>query len=1528
MKPRKILKWGGIAIATPIVLFLLLAVTVYLPPVQRFAKNQLVSYLEKETGAKITLERVRLAFPLDFALDQLVATQSGDTLLAAQAVRLNIGLRPLLSGVVDVSGFELWRAKVNTKDFLSDVEVTGGLGMLRIERPATVSIKGKTVDLHHVSLADADVIIILSDTASVDTTVSEPLPWIIRVDETSVSQSRLSLTMPHDSMRLFACLPLAQVRGASFNLGQADYRVQHAFLRDATLHYDLPYMAYGRGFDPNHVGVDSLNLQLDTLSYQQGHLSAALQRLTFKEKSGLQIRQLQAHIAMDTMRVHLPLFHLLTPYSQLDATAHVVFNALKQGSSERMNADLKGHVGAADALLLMGNMAEDLRPYYPKEPLQVEAQVTGNAESLTLKHAFLNLPGLLSLKASGHGHYLTDEEKRQGLVDYYLKTQGLAPIQKIITQLAGGRVALPGAMTLAGNLNFKGQRIGTDSKLDVEHGRLTLSGGYNLKNEAYEAKVTAIQFPLHAFLPQDSLAPLTANMEARGRGLDPLKRKAHMEALFNVDHFSYGVYPLDSIRFEAKLADGKANAQFTAQNRLLKAKASLSGMLSDKEIRGKVTGRVDDLYLYYATSGGDSTHFMGDIDLSAYAATNGQTLGVEGGLRNINIVSPSVGYPADDIALSFHSAPDSTRGSLSSGDLVAVVHSDKAAMHIAESFNALAEQLQQQLQAAHFDSKALTPYVPNLDVYLRAGKQNPVFQYLHFQGYDADSVYLNLRSSTMQGIDGNLRLLSFKTGSLLLDCTTAHLKQDSTGIRFSTDVSNTSKKNPNRFTANLSGSMLTNGFSVTTLFKDEKQRKGVDLGVRGELSPQGDMTFHLFPEKSVIAFRTFTVNTNNYFTLGHDRHISANVALIADDQTALKVITPEGDSTRDVSVNLAHVNLGELSSVLPYVPQLGGLLNADVHVQWEEDNLSAVGQMDVAQLAFEEAPLGDFEAELMYLPGDDDEHFIEANISTGQKEVLSVSGNYLNKGEGLLDMEAMLTEFPAQMLNGFMGNDGTVALSGELGGSLTVKGPTSGFKINGQIMPDSLHVLSPLYGVNLSVEDKAIKLMDSRVLIENLSMYSKTSQNPFVVNGNVDLSEMDNIRMDLSFKARSFEVVSSERTKEAVLFGKVFADIDATLKGTTNFMAMRGKLKVLGSTDMTYVMKDSPLTVEDRLSGLVEFVDFSDTTEVKKEEALPAGGVFVGMEVSISDAAKLHVELSEDGDSYFDGQGAANLNLKYFPNGEITLTGRFNLTRGELKYALPFIPLKTFNLQGDNNYINFTGDPYNPSLHITAIETTRASVNDNGQSTRMVTFNVGVAITQTLNNMGLQFLIEAPEDLNVQNDLAAMSKEEQGKLAVTMLATGMYLTSTNKSSFKANNALNAFLQSEIQNIAGDALRTIDVTVGVEGSTSASGNAQTDYSFQFAKHLWNDRITIRIGGKVTAGSEASSENQSFIDNISLEYRLGHGTSRNLRLFYDHDTVDPLEGTYSSAGAGLVLRKKTDRFSEIFLFHPRRKKITTL
>ena len=214
----------------------------------------------------------------------------------------------------------------------------------------------------------------------------------------------------------------------------------------------------------------------------------------------------------------------------------------------------------------------------------------------------------------------------------------------------------------------------------------------------------------------------------------------------------------------------------------------------------------------------------------------------------------------------------------------------------------------------------------------------------------------------------------------------------------------------------------------------------------------------------------------------------------------------------------------------------------------------------------------------------------------------------------------------------------------------------------------------------------------------------------------------------------------------------------------------------------------------------------------------------------------------------------------------------------------------------------------------------RTTVTEN-QQPRSVNFDVGLHVTQTLEDMGLEFTLKAPEDLMIQSDLATMSAEQRGRLAVTMLATGMYINDAGASTsggVTGQNALNAFLQGQISNITSKALKSIDLSLGMEQGTSASGNSTTDYSFRFAKRFWGNRISVIIGGKVSSGRDAVNNGQTIIDNIAIEYRLDKSGSRYVNLFYDNNYESLLEGQVTKMGGGIVLRKKADKLSELFIF----------
>ena len=270
--------------------------------------------------------------------------------------------------------------------------------------------------------------------------------------------------------------------------------------------------------------------------------------------------------------------------------------------------------------------------------------------------------------------------------------------------------------------------------------------------------------------------------------------------------------------------------------------------------------------------------------------------------------------------------------------------------------------------------------------------------------------------------------------------------------------------------------------------------------------------------------------------------------------------------------------------------------------------------------------------------------------------------------------------------------------------------------------------------------------------------------------------------------------------------------------------------------------------------------------------------------------------------------------MTYNPADNLRLSGKYTLSNGEMKYSLPVIPLKTFTIQ-DGSYIEFTGDPFNPTLNITATEKIKSTVNEGQGTGRSVDFECGVKLSQTLNKPGIQFIISAPSDMNIQDELNTMSVDERGKVAITMLASGMYLANGNTNSFSMNSALSSFLNSEINNIAGTAMRSMGLDIGmtVDNSLNAAGALHTDYNFKFAKRFFNNRLSFSVGGQVSSGAEMENavNNDTFFNNVEIQYRLNDGASQYIRGFYNNNIYDWLEGQIGEYGVGFMWRRKLPR-----------------
>lgn len=1520
---KKFLKWAVWILMSPVILFITLSILLYIPPIQKFAVRTVTEYISENTDTKVSIEYLRLSFPLDLKLEEFrMNDRSNGLLVGVESLIVDLKLAHLLQGKVDVEGITLNQGTVDTKKIIPGVSIRGKVGRFFINSHG-VDLKQSEVTVNTAQLENSDVNILLNDSTSEDTTTSGPVTWKIYLKKVAIDNTRMHLSMPGDSMRIDSRFQHVLLKDGLVDLEKNLYTAGQFRMQADSLKYNIPQAKPVTGLDYNHIACHDIRLGIDSIRFnlEPMLLQAHIQELALKEKSGLAVSRLTGKVYLDSISIKTPRLVLNTPDSYLNASVNMVWSAVDASAAKPGNfmVRLLGSIGKQDLLLFGGALPKSFARAFPNRPTSIRVSADGNLKRLKLQALDIQLPGAFSLKTRGEAWNLTDMKKIKGKIHVDGQTQNIDFVKALAGPDGMQGIALP-PMTLNGQMGIDGQRYQADLKLKEQQGLIHVQGAFDQKDMSYQAKLNVQNMNLTHFLPQDSLYHLSASANLKGRGTDPFSQRTLLKGDVSLDSLEYGKYKLSKIRLSTSLAQGEAIMTLNGSTPLFTVDTYLKALISRNNIGAELRMDLDQVDLYGLNL--SPQPLKTDMLLTLNGESNLKDKHqVKAQISNFILSTPDSTYNTKDLNLVALAYPDTTYAYLASGDMLLNISARENYMNISRKSEKFLTALSAQVKRKRIDQDSLKTLLPTLKLKIISGRDNPIINYLAASGYYLKNMYFDIESDPEVGLNGNGHIYDLNTGGILIDTIQTYIYQDSTGVKLNSRVKNGPKNKQIVFEALLNANIYSTGAGVNVVYYDEKKKKGVDIGAIAHLEDSGTRV-SLYPEEPILAYRRFKLNPDNFVYLGNDKRIEANIDLQADDSTGIQIYSTAGENIlQDLTVSLSHINLDELTSVIPYAPRIKGFLKGDAHMLRTEEELSVSSELEVSKMAYEGAPLGDIGLSMIYLPNDDGTHAVEAMILQNQKEVASLSGSYnSNSEQDAINANLELLHFPLAMANGFISGQ-LASLNGQANGNIQLNGSTNKPEINGKIILDSVDIKSKEYSLALRIVKDSIEIRNNLLDLDKIQLYG-SNNNPLTVDGTVNMKELSDIKMDLSMSARNFELINAPKSKDASAYGKVMVDLNTTLQGDMNYITLRGQLNMLGSTDVTYVLKDSPLTVEDRLSDLVTFADFSDTTAHVAVERPRPTNIDMVMILNIDQAAQVHCLLSPDRSHYIDLEGGGTLTLYYTPEGDMQLNGRYEVISGEMRYSLPIIPLKTFTIKS-GSFVEFTGNMLNPRLSLAATERVRTTVTENN-TPRTVSFDVGIAISQTLENMGLEFTLEAPEDMNVQNELASMSVEQRGRLAVTMLATGMYLSNNNANSFSTSNALNAYLQSEISKISGKALSTIDLSIGMENSTSSSGSNQTDYSFQFAKRFWGNRISVIVGGKVSTGEDVENTGETLIDNVSIEYRLDNSATRYVKVFYDKSYESLLEGEITEMGAGLVLRKKMDRLGELFIFKRKQKK----
>ena len=1509
---RKITRSILLIAAIPIIMLWIAFIALYLPPVQRYATGVLCREISNVSGYDVSIGSLHLAFPLKLNISDFSMSRDGIRYFDGEKAEINVSLLPLFSGEIEVNYVYLENVDIDTKEMIPDVAISGNIGYFR-STARNIDPGKRVADIRQVHLHSCSLEITVTDTIPDKDDDSSP-EWSIRLRKGSIEESTIALHLAKQEINTTLEIGNLSLANGSIDTGNKRYRIGRTTLANSGIRYhkEDDTTPFGR-LEATGIGLESNGFQ-----FTPDSVLLAIDRLALNQPGGIDITEASTSLRADSSLLTVNNVSILSSNgSRITANGTLPWDAFILGSKSRISADLDARVNRKDleTILADGHHALSM---LQDDMLYGNLKVNGNVTSLYIDTIDIKAPSTASIGARGYLMHLTDKERMTAILGLHGHTDNIGLLFNSTDPLAG-------EARIDGTIGYSNGIADADLLIAATGGTATAKGTYDTDNGNYSADIRTNNIDLSLVKPEIPLRKLSATITAKGKGTDIFDKKTAYDIHIALDTLLYDKTQISDVTIDASQADCMSKVDVTGSDSNLRFSLDSKTLLDNSNIRNNTVLDIKkaDWSKLRLIDGNLTTEMRLSVMLGTDLA---ETHSIKFCGENMILTTPQKTYTPSNIYIEAATSPDSTHVQACNGDLNIAGEMSSGYNGLLKSIDKVGKMFITTLQnddIVHYmqDYERELPYI---SLGMECGHNNILANMLAMKGITTNSISLDVSMDSIDGLDISGGVYGLKKGNLNFDTIRVLTRQENNRIRYIAGIRSTAINPDNikeSYNATLFGYLTDDTLTTNFIYRDKTEKIGINVEATTKLKPHG---INLrFKPNAILLGKQFSFNNGNYINIDKGFKTDANVVLSSTDGTGIHLYTTNDKESQHVAnIELWGANLKELTGALPYLPDIAGTLNLALHFRQDINGIQLSSDINALDIAYEGAYIGNEIIEATYSPRADGTHYIDMRLLHEEKEIAHLSGNYddNNKDSGL-DGTISLTRFPLELLKAFI-NDTGVNLSGFINGKMSANGKLTRLTTNGRIQFESVDIDAYGFGTSLHMADETLNIEDNKLIFNNFNIYAK-GDTPFKINGNIDFTRLADPTFSLRMNADNYELINSSRTKRSMFYGKLFVSTSAMIGGTLKNMKLYGNVTILRKSNITYIMLDSPIESEKNLDGLVEFVNFNDTTAItspSNENDIDLGSINMNMSLRIEDGARINADLDEDRNNYFTTQGSGNLNVTYTGGAGLNVTGRYTMNGGDFKLSLPIIPLKTLQIS-DGSSINWTGQILEPELNITALERVTSSVTFEDDSMQPIPFDVGVKISNTLSDLGLSFVLYSPENATIQEQLNSLDTETMNRYAVTMLITGAY--AGNNKSLTVANALNSFIDAKINDIAGTAMKSFSINVGINDATNdETGDSYKNYSFSFSKRFWNDRITFIIGGEMNRGDHSTS-NESFINNASLEWKLSDSSNRFLKLFYDKNYESILEGEITEMGIGYVYKRKLNHLKELFIFRNSRK-----
>ena len=1501
-----------------LVLLLALPFTLYIPQVQDFVCQRVVSWLNSTSDElEYQVGQVRLGFPLKLKVNDVAVLKrkDGTPLVSVGSLKTGLDDIPLNQPYFVVNNLEVRDVVIGMDSLTQSFGMAGQVEQLDIQKievdPMNAQLRIARVHLHEPNLS-------LYLAPSVPDEDEDSQDWFVSVKQVDVHDGHLK----YDN---------------------SDRCLSHAMQFQPT----SPYLDY------DHFDLQGVSLAARDILYDTHLIRATVDDLKAKDQnSGLEVTQLATNFEMEDRVIRVSDLDLqLAHGGMLKGEMQTDLALLDSLHNGYLSTSLQCQLDSANLFRLAAPYLPSLVPHWQGSMLSLSLAGRVTGDSLDLRNLELSVDRDITVKAEAFGLDPFDNDKRS--VAATLKSELSHAdylVSAFVADPAHRSYRLPDSLSVDLEASQRQQLF--SGRVDMRQRDVDVLGAeasYETSLERYHLKANTQRLDISQFVPSIQADGLTAHLNADGRHFRFPSKYTRVEVNMQIDSLCYTQTnghrdQLQGITAEASLNEGNYVAQLVSTHPYLQLDTHLEGIyLKDTLVmRGHLNvphADLANLPAGFAQEGfgvlGFRSQFGGHYD---WKDESQLALRIDS-LRYDDGTKPQY---FDSILVTLESEPGMLYADVTGGDAAVSFNTEKTIRELPGILTTMGEEVGRQLDSLRFDFSAIQHTLPQGQLDFHMAQDNPFYPAINYLGYHFQSIDMSAYNLFDLNLDAAIIGLRNDDHTLDFDSIIAEIRpckylshrdsvQELYGYRLSGHALHIDPKARETYDIHASGLMMPDSVALDVRYVDGNYVTRYDAAASLAIG-NDTMTLHL--EKDPVIFALpFKVNKDNHISLmeyrnaqqHHRTNSSAKVLMTGPNGMTLDVFTRKAKN-RDIGnqmlVRLQNLDLGNAANMMKASGSIGGKLNLTATADLFPDSLG--GNVRAGIRTFH---LGEYKADTLSYDGQIHLAHSRRDV-TGRLTIDEIVKMQLKAAlADTMNLEATISELPLPLVNLFLPTD--INLAGMTSGKVTLRGKDlETARMDAALSLHDASVNISDLDATLHLPTDTLRVINNRMNIHDFNIHG-VNQNPLTLRGQIDMrKKLTDPQIDLRIAGQNVQIINNNRLrlKDQYIYGRLPLTADIRVKGTTSNLNVDGKLQVLSGTNLNYYLQDDPLQATSKVDQLVEFVSFRQMDRklahatIAPLVAAADEGLTLELKIDIDKDVRVNAFLPGTDNNRVTIVGGGPLVMQSAADGMITMSGVYDVTSGTVDYKLPILPMtKKFNILNSSS-VSWTGNaPGAPTISIQASENVRTAVDD-AQGSRLVNFVVTINITGTLDALDMSFTCSAPEDGTINSEIESMTEEERSKAALMLLVAQTYLgpgAANEVGLGTANAALNSVLNRQMDQILGSKLKNTDLDLGIDTYSSETGGARTDYSIKVSQRFFNDRFRATIGGRVSSGGDPNMGNGARLGDMSLEWLIKKDGTHYLKFYRRYNYESVFEGEILETGIGYAQERQAYKFKHLLI-----------